>query len=156
MTYVALANTTLSSSAASVSFSSIPNSFRDLVLVIQVNGLGGDPSSRGSYLVLNSTEGTSVTMYGASGAQVSGNENSVILPFGNYRNYSIINIMDYSATDKHKTILQRAGSPVNVEWAVAGRVAITSAVTSITLWSPDNGSDVWISGTTFALYGIAA
>ncbi len=95
-------------------------------------------------------------MYGASGAQVSGNENSVILPFGNYRNYSIINIMDYSATDKHKTILQRAGSPVNVEWAVAGRVAITSAVTSITLWSPDNGSDVWISGTTFALYGIAA
>lgn len=156
-TYTPLANITLGSSASSVTFSSIPNTYRDLVVVVRVNGLGGDPASRNASVLLNGTRGVQVWVYGASGVVASGTESlDVTLPFGNYRNYAIMNIMDYSATDKHKTILTRAGSPNNVEWIMVGRTTTTSAVTSVELLSPDSGADVWISGSTFALYGIVA
>lgn len=157
MTYVALANITLTGNASSITFSSIPSTFRDLVCVVQVNSLGGDPASRNASVIINGTRGVQVWGYGAAGAAATGQEFAdVTMPFGNYRNYAIMQILDYSATDKHKAILTRAGSPVNVEWFMSGRTPFTNAVTSVELLSPDSGADVWVSGTTFALYGIRA
>jgi len=62
-------------------------------------------------------------------------------------------IMDYSATDKHKTALMRDDYPHSYTDALAGRWANTQAVTSIRLFEL---SGTILSGSTFALYGIEA
>jgi len=67
--------------------------------------------------------------------------------------FTHIQIMDYSATDKHKSGLIRFTStpdqPVTV--AQAFRWASTSAITTITL-----ADATFTSGSTFALYGIVS
>ena len=60
-------------------------------------------------------------------------------------------LMDYSATDKHKTVLTRSGTNLDGVEALAGRWANTAAVTS---WVILTSSAAFASGTTFALYGI--
>ena len=69
----------------------------------------------------------------------------------------IIQFMDYSATDKHKTTLDRyqttrdnGDSEVGM---IAGRWASTSAITSISLFP---NSSTLKAGTTASLYGIAS
>ena len=68
-----------------------------------------------------------------------------------------INIMDYSATDKHKTALSRlnvvSGSSQPGVSMASHRWANTSAITSI-LVKPYSGN--FTSGSTFALFGIAS
>lgn len=156
-TYDWISTTTLAANTAEVVLSSIPQGYRDLVLIIQIDNLAGNPGSRNASIFLNGTRGTQVWMYGAGGVVQSGQELAdVTVPFGNSVNSATINFMDYSATDKHKMILTRAGDPSNVTWAMAGRVPLTSAVTSISILAPDNGADAWTSGSTFALYGIVS
>jgi hypothetical protein len=61
-------------------------------------------------------------------------------------------VMDYSATDKHKTILKRnGGGNQDQVWGGAGRWANTGATTSLTLYYAIGNIAV---GTTFSLYGI--
>jgi hypothetical protein len=69
---------------------------------------------------------------------------------------SIANIMDYSATDKHKTVLVRSGyasTEGRVVEAEAARWANTAAVTSLAV---STSSNAMASGTTLSLYGIAS
>jgi hypothetical protein len=64
---------------------------------------------------------------------------------------TIIQIMDYSATDKHKTGLSRTGPANEIVRAVASRWANTAAITSIVT------NNVTLSaGTVLSLYGIEA
>jgi hypothetical protein len=152
-TYIALANTTLSSNTGTVTFSNIPNTYRDLVAVINVVGLTGTPTARGGYMTFNGAGGSAVYM--ESG--LSSGTSEMLMPFSTNHGVFIINIMDYSATDKHKTILARAGTAASSSlWLIAGRYASTNAVTSIAFIGPDDTSDQFLSGSTFALYGIAS
>lgn len=64
----------------------------------------------------------------------------------------IINLMDYSATDKHKSVLMRYGQSSGGVNAWASRWANTAAVTQIQLYT----TSTFAAGSTFALYGIAA
>jgi hypothetical protein len=61
--------------------------------------------------------------------------------------------MDYSATDKHKTVLVRSNAASTGVEAIAQRWASTAAITSILVF-PSTGS--WAAGGTFSLYGIVA
>tara|TARA_R110000822_G_C14927148_1_gene452116 strand:+ start:203 stop:526 length:324 start_codon:yes stop_codon:yes gene_type:complete len=65
-------------------------------------------------------------------------------------------LMDYSATDKHKTVLIRYNSVTGTfaEGVVsfAGRYASTSAVTAIQVFNTDYD---FLVGSTLFLYGIA-
>jgi hypothetical protein len=61
--------------------------------------------------------------------------------------------MDYSATDKHKTVLIRQNSVADSAFAMGARWANTAAITSIQL---SLGAATFSTGTTFALYGIAS
>jgi hypothetical protein len=151
-TYIALANTTLLSNTGTVTFSNIPNTYRDLVAVINVVGLTGSPTARGGYMTINSSGGNAVYM--ESG--LSSGTTELVMPFSTNHGTFIINIMDYSATDKHKTILARASTASISVWSIAGRYASTSAVTSIAFIGPDDTSDQFLSGSTFALYGIVS
>jgi hypothetical protein len=61
-------------------------------------------------------------------------------------------IMDYSATDKHKTLLARSnGSGTQVQ-GHASRWANTAAITSFVV----SNAGTFSTGTTFNLYGIAS
>lgn len=152
-TYIALANTTLSSAVSSVTFSSIPATYRDLVLVI-----AGTATSTDQMVIRfnSSTTGYSeVTMLGA--ASTSSYTSSVNrlsqIALSTTQSNGIMHIMDYSATDKHKTALYRNNLGGSTTYATAGRWADTSAITSILL-ALETGGNTFASGCSFALYGI--
>lgn len=163
LTYTPLANITLSSSAASVTFSSISQVYRDLVLVIA--GVAATNSVQNSVKATFNSDTTAsnyyaVTMRGNGSATASSSYNvgAFLEAFSTgIATTGITNItasfMDYSATDKHKSYLSRFNDAGVATGAIAGRWANTSAITSIAL-SFDSGT--WASGSTFALYGIVA
>jgi hypothetical protein len=154
-TYIALANITLGSSASSVSFSSIPATYRDVVLVADYAG----SANAGTPLSINgSTANLSRVLIYAVPSEANTTTASDVNLGGIYlgnRTLSICQFMDYSATDKHKTILLKAGTTPNTSEVVAtaGRWASTSAITTIGL-APSAGT--FSAGSTFALYGIAS
>lgn len=155
-TYIPLANITLGSSASTVTFSSIPATYRDLVVVFQHTG---SASVADLVLQFNSDSGanyTRVVMYGNSAGtgSVAGTSQAISAVYGAKIQFGTVNIMDYSATNKHKTYLTRSGNAEQSEvGAYASRWANTAAITSILL-APNSGT--LSSGSTFALYGIAS
>ena len=62
--------------------------------------------------------------------------------------------MDYSATDKHKTVITRASSAGYYIGMSAGRWANTNAITSVS--AVMESGRTWSIGSTFALYGIVS
>jgi hypothetical protein len=156
-TYTALATYTVTGSPdAEVEFSSIPATYRDLVVVmggkasagqqgtIQLNG--SNTSIYSEVVMLGFSGGaTSYTGSGTSFAQILNNTTS---------DATIINIMDYSATDKHKTLLYRSNSQGASTIAVAGRWASTEAVHTVTIGI--QGGANYSVGSVFSLYGIAS
>ena len=164
-TYTALANITLGSAASSISFTSIPTTgFRDLVLVMN----GQLASNNFIGLRLNSDSGTNYTIVMMRNNTTTGTESGVETAATSvYANWSqgrsgdrmqtIYQVMDYSATDKHKTVLSRNNytdiTPVQRVEALASRWANTAAVTSLTLIT---GTNALATGFTASLYGIAS
>ena len=139
-----------------MTFSSIPATYRDLVLVYR----GTTASDVTTKLRLNNDAASNyslVYMYGYSGGTLSGIASGTSLDIagsGLSGVTSITQIMDYSATDKHKTLLVRGGSVFAGDVvAYAQRYASTLAVVEMFLF-PASGN--FSSGSTFALYGIAS
>lgn len=151
-TYKALATKTLTGTATSVTFSSIPGTYRDLILV--VNGaastqdnatltFNGDTTSANySYMTMRG-DGSAVTAATGTGGLVS--------TFTTGRFVTSVQIMDYSATDKHKTRLSRDDIASFHARAWVSRWANTAAVTSM-VYSAATGN--FSIGTTFSLYGV--
>jgi len=158
MSYIALATTTLGSTDAEIVFSSIPATYKDLVVVV-----AGKTSGNADYGIrLNGDSGANysfVYMGGNGSSPASGaatGQTQIVLDAYFWRSSEqsncIVQIMDYSATDKHKTVLSRnnvAGGGVD---AFANRWANTAAVTSVTVRTVSNAFD---PGTTISLYGVA-
>jgi hypothetical protein len=90
----------------------------------------------------NYTSNTMRISYYGSGSTTAGNH------------VGIVQIMDYSATDKHKTSLARSNRADSGVDASAIRWANTAAINSITLLQT-NGRTLE-AGATIALYGIAS
>jgi hypothetical protein len=153
---VALANITLGSAAATVTFSSIPATYRDLRLVI--SGSGASASGL-HYLQINADTASnysSVRMYGDGASTGSDTATSGGARIGNIYGSDmngIIDIFDYSATDKHKTMLSRNNIPTGLVIADVNRWASTAAVTSVKVF-PGAGS--YNTGMTFSLFGIVS
>jgi hypothetical protein len=154
--YVALANVTLGSSASTVTFSSISQAYRDLVIVFSGRGtagfvgrFNGDTGSNYSVVTMagngSTTESTSVTSTSLFFANGTTNPLN-----GTTQAQVILNFLDYSATDKHKTVLTRADRSDAIALASAGRWANTAAITQIEIRTN------FIAGDSFALYGIAS
>ena len=152
-TYIPLANLTLGSTASSVTFSSIPATYRDLILVHNgaltntdniVWRANGDTGS--NYSIVQGLGVSSGTSSNSSASRTSG------LAGSSYTQQSanITQWLDYSATDKHKTSLGRANSPTSEVGMSASRWANTAAITSLTLLG------AFASGNTFSLYGVIA
>ena len=159
-TYDLLDSTTLASAASSVTFTSIDQSYGDLVLVANYTIASAD--TRTFRMTFNSDSGTNysyVEAYGDGSTTDSFSQTSQpriqLQSLSSGSGLYICQIMDYSATDKHKTVLARANTPVNgvltSTWMTAGRWADTSAISSLAV----DGFRDYPVGATFALYGIA-
>ena len=158
-TYDLLDSTTLTSSASSVTFSSLDTvaaGYRDLILVVSGTNATGDQTLR---IQINGDTGSnyySVRMNGsgstATSNALSAQDNVQLGVFGTTQAVCITQIMDYSATDKHKTLLSRGDIAASSTRATAGRWANTSAITSIYVY----GSNSYNFAATFSLYGIAS
>jgi hypothetical protein len=157
--YTALANITLGSSAASVTFSSINGTYRDLMLVVDglaVTDTGNfrmyvnsDTSSTYASLV---AQGNGSSTYTSAGSYVGFIEFFPNALAVNTRGLIKVDFLDYSATDKHKSILIRAGQAASQTTMQTSRWPSTSAITSITIYSYSPGQ--FGAGSTFALYGV--
>jgi hypothetical protein len=156
-TYTPLANVTLGSSASSVSFSSIPATYRDLILVATAKStptlatflvnFNGDSSNIYSTVVMTGTASAAETY-------TSGQLTYFVQIPTDALNVVVAQFLDYSATDKHKTFLSRNNSKGEGVEASAGRWANTAAISSIVFTC--TGGDIWAAGSTFALYGVIA
>ena len=160
-TYIALSTITLATAQSSVTFGSIPQTYRDLVLVanlslsglqeynMRFNGDAGSNYNRISMGFINSL--------GIHSDSVNSTSFFLTYTDGNIRSLATLQLMDYSATDKHKSFLSRANTPqtTNINTALvnaqAGRWANTAAITQIEIRTSVNFS----IGSTFSLYGIA-
>ena len=158
-TYTPLATVTLGASASSVTFSSIPATYRDLILIHA--GTSSNASLNSVLLRFNGDSGSNypaVVMEGngSSASSSSYTSSGVVTAYtiSSPVSNSVTQIMDYSATDKHKTVLSRKNTSSIVLGALATRWANTSAITSI-LCLIDSGA-TFNAGTTFNLFGIAS
>jgi hypothetical protein len=160
-TYTALATVTLGTTASSITFSSIPATYRDLVVVL--NGtVTNNTDLRVRYNGDTGSNYSKVHMWGqnSSGQSDSSTGDNHLnlrdVP-GSARLFTRVQIMDYSATDKHKTALAlNTYDPSSFTYNLftgAGRWANTSAITSILVFL---GTGNFNSGTTLSLYGITA
>ena len=156
-TYEKIATTTLGSSSSSVTLSSIPSTYTDLVLIVN----GQNSSSDGNWRIrFNSDTGSNYSftyMAGTGSATESGkysNVTSVDCGVSGNGNLAaqIVNINNYSNSTTYKTLLSRLSSSSRFVSANVGLWRNTAAITSITALN-DNS---WATGATFTLYGIKA
>ena len=157
ITYEKVQSTTLDSTQSSVSFTSISGAYTDLVLII--NPIANAASDSYPYIRFNSDSSTnySRTFFRGTGTATSAdrasNEDRGYLIGGNVVQTNnafngIVNINNYSSYSS------RTNSPTGTNASAEGLVGMwrsTSAITSITIYC---GSNSFVSGSTFALYGI--
>lgn len=159
-TYTTIATTTLGSATSSYTFSSIPQTYTDLVLI----GVPATSNTQGIFMRFNSDGGNNYSytqMWAPNGSagyteRQSGvnhiNLHTATTTVG--QNMFTANIMSYSGTSTNKTVLSSSRDGGNVRRYVDSQVwRNNSAVTSITLLAEANNIS---AGTTFTLYGIAA
>jgi hypothetical protein len=156
-TYTPLATVTLGSSAASVTFSSIPATYRDLIVVYSGTLSTGGPSGIEFYFNADETAAnySYVWAYGDSGGAASASGTNQFFIGSSGQSTSILQIMDYSATNKHKTTLTRSNSAATEVDMLASRWANTAAITSI-VFKDSSAVFNFASGCTFSLYGVIA
>ena len=157
-TYDLIASNVLTSSASSVTFSSIPATYRDLIFVF--NGTTTFNGTGSLYLNFNGDSGDNYKFVymegdGSSANPDAGSNNNLVA--GNTNNttnsLAIIQIMDYAVTDKHKTNLIRNNNSALNTRAGAVRWANTAAISSIV--ASTNATN-FASGSSFYLYGIVS
>ena len=155
-TYDKIAAYTVPSAASSYTFSSIPATYTDLVVVI--NGLVGAGAS--AILQFNSDTGANYSFTGINGNGSAASSfraaGTTSIALGEMRTYSstiILNIQNYSNATTNKTLLSRANTASDFVQAIVGLWRNTSTVNSITLGL---SASTYSTGTTFTLYGIKA
>ena len=152
-TYVPLATITLSSTDSEVVFSSIPATYRDLIMVIDGTSTSGTQFLQIRFNGDTGNNYSVVRMYNTTSDSFAGINWANIVEIGTSRTNAIVQIMDYSATDKHTTFLSRGNNAGYRIQAHAGRWANTAAVTSVSAIMAGGSLPI---GTTASLFGIEA
>lgn len=164
-TYTPIATTTLSSAANSYTFSSIPSTYTDLVLITNTTAaananlyfrVNGDSGTNYSFTILNG-DGTN-----GNSARSSNNTQGTATWTGATMNNAwtggIIHFMNYSNTTTNKTFMSRYGGYSSTGGSFETTEVVnlwrsTAAINSITIQSLSPNYSI---GSTFTLYGIKA
>ena len=152
---------------APIVFSSIPSTFRHLQVRYILRDVGASGFSNGG-IAFSSSSGVNTSSHilkgdGASATSAADSGNSYFAygllgamnstGAGTFAT-GIIDILDYTDTNKNKTMRILAGGDANGSGTIqltSGLTASTTAISSITFYTPSNG---WANNTQFALYGI--
>jgi len=175
-TYTPIATTTLGSAAASYTFSSIPSTYTDLILVASCQSTSSSPAdSRCFVQVGNGSVDTGsnyshTDLYGTGSAAGSYRESNrtqidqiVYNATSNNGEFAVITyqFMNYANTSTYKTVLQRGNQNLNSQGTtyVGAQVSLwrsTSAINTIKIYTGGPSAGNWSAGSTFTLYGIAS
>ena len=158
-TYVALATQTLGTATASVTLSSIPTGYTDLVLVVNGKLTSGAASFNIQFNSDTASNYSATVLYGdgtsagsVRGSNVTyGNIGTVGAEFGT----TIINVMNYSNTTTNKTAISSFKMTSSAYGETGAKVVLwrsTSAINSVTIFV---ATSTFTAGSTFSLYGIA-
>jgi hypothetical protein len=166
-TYTPIASITLGTDTSTVNFTSIPQTYTDLICVIDGRGSRADYDV-GVFIRFNSDTASNYSwtfLYGsgsAAGSSRGANQTNILgrllsaSATAGVRSNMILNIMNYSNTTTNKTILERLNEPSSggADYGmglVTGLWRNTAAITTLTLVTEVGNFN---SGTTFNLYGI--
>lgn len=154
-TYTPIATTTLGTTATDYTFTSIPSTYTDLVLVVAGQSASGGSSAlqfngdTGSNYSYTNLKGNGST---ATSARASNITLGYIAEIWGSQTVDIINIMNYSNTTTYKTAISRGNNAGNYVGAWVALWRSTAAINSVKFLS----GDTMQVGTTLTLYGIAA
>lgn len=166
-TYEPIATTTLGSTASTVTFSSIPSTYTDLVLIaipaitfgndnlrLRVGNGSVDSGSNYSFTALTGNGSTAVSDRQA-------NETSMLTDYNGFMQNTVgncnkvISFQNYSNTTTYKTALIRSNNAPTGTDALVTLWRSTAAINIITLIIA-GGASSFLAGSTFTLYGIKA
>jgi hypothetical protein len=162
-TYSTIATTTLGSNQANYTFSSIPSTYTDLILVVagQVSSnvslaiqVNGDTGTNYSCTEIFGDGGTASSFRNSNNAQVTVASIGAQINSGSQW-VSTLHFQNYSNTTTNKTILGRTSAAATGVNAIVGLYRSTSAINSIKFMGYA-GASGFTTGTTFTLYGIAS
>jgi hypothetical protein len=161
-TYEPITQQTISGTPSTITISSIPSTYTDLVLVCWGwgNTGGGSLTIRGNgdgSTLYNTTylysDGSTVTS-GQTGDSANGTYMGRIVQSSTEIGGGYIHIFDYANTTTFKTMIGTNFGSNPINWASVGMYRSTNAISSLTL-KVESGSD-FATGFTVALYGIKA
>jgi hypothetical protein len=164
ITYTPIATQTLTSAQTTIAFSSIPQTYTDLRLVMQIKNTLGvyltyiyEPTfSAGIY------SGTYMLGNGTAASSGRYTADNYILPDKPYGSTSTgwsiytVDFNNYSNTTTYKTVVSRSSVPDSASgnvYANVGLIRSTSAIANLTIAA---GGGNYAIGSTFTLYGIKA
>jgi hypothetical protein len=149
----------LSSSQATVTFSNIPQSYSELLIVATPKGSGGNGLLGLTFNGDTGSNYTDVFMYGEGSAAGSGTATRAFVlaslsSIGTTFNPILtMSVPEYAATNRYKTSVIRYGNnDVSGVMAIASKWASLSAINSVTFKFA--GTDTFATGSIFTIYGI--
>jgi hypothetical protein len=164
-TYDLITTTTLAADTSQVVFASLPQTYRDLILVSSVAQI----SNTNHNMRLNGDAGSNYIFIQMMGLGGSTSSNSGTLnyfsPFTNSNPSTnvgtpvmgVTEFLDYSATDKHKTMLLTNSSQATGAGPMTSKTVYrwvtTAAITTIVAYAASGNI---AAGSTFSLYGIVS
>jgi hypothetical protein len=157
-TYEPINSTTIGSPTNTLTFSSIPSTYTDLILVAAGSGV----TFAGIAIQLNGDAGSNYSRTVAQGygsTTATYRESNISTELGTAaldttQSNAFIHFMNYSNTTTYKTFLSRWNIPTTTTMSVC-LWRSTAAINSIRVTSPA-GSGNYSTGTVFTLYGIKA
>jgi hypothetical protein len=159
-TYEPIATQTLGSAASSVTFSSIPSTYTDLVIICNFGGSSGGQDFTFRYNGDTGSNYSDTRMYG-DGTNAISNRNSSATRITadsvgvstSLQAFDTIQIFNYANTTTYKTCLVRVADAAKSTEATVGLWRNTAAITQVDLAMTAGNL---LSGSTFTLYGIKA
>lgn len=165
-TYIPIATTTLGSDAFTYTFTSIPNTYTDLVMVVQTKH---DGSGTGYWVQALPNSSTAANSYGNT--YIQGNGSSAVsgryssrtdgyfIGLCNSTQWTTITtqFMNYANTNINKIAISRSdAASADGPMALVHSWASTDAISSIKVQIEGGGGVKMVIGTTLTLYGILA
>ena len=161
-TYEPIATTTFASAATSYTFSSIPNTYTDLVVIGVLQASGGSTNLRMQYNGDTATNYSNTVLYGDGTSAASTRITSQAQLSVDYQSNELtttfnmvkIDIFSYAGSTYKTALSSGNNAATSGVDAIVGLWRSTAAITSIKLFSAN--ANPFAVGTTFTLYGIKA